>query len=320
MKVFLAGGSGAIGKRLIPLLVSYGHHVVATTRHQTKTNDLRLLGAEPVVVDALDRAAVVGAVVSASPDVVIHQLTALSNFRNLKKLDEELALTNRLRTEGTKFLLEAAQAARARRFIAQSFTGWPNAREGGPVKTEDDPLDSNPPESMTRTLAAIRQLETMVVSARNLEGVALRYGAFYGPGTQIRPGGQIVEMVRKRMFPISGTGAGVWSFVHIDDAAHATLLAMERGPSGIYNIVDDDAAPASVWLPALAEVIGAKPPRHLPAWIGRLIIGEAGISMMTQIRGSSNAKAKRLLDWKPTYTSWRDGFRRMLLEEGREAA
>ena len=238
MKVFLAGGSGAIGKRLIPLLVSQGHHVVATTRHQT--NDVRLLGAEPVVVDALDRAAVVDAVVSASPDVVIHQLTALSNFRNLKKLDEELALTNRLRTEGTQFLLEAAQAARARRFIAQSFTGWPNAREGGPVKTENDPLDSNPPESMTRTLAAIRQLETMVVSARNLEGVVLRYGAFYGPGTQICPGGQIVEMVRKRMFPIFGTGAGVWSFVHIGDAAHATLLAMERGPSGIYNIVDDD--------------------------------------------------------------------------------
>jgi nucleoside-diphosphate-sugar epimerase len=263
---------------------------------------------------------VVDAVRSASPEVVIHQLTALSNFRNLKKLDEELALTNRLRTEGTKFLLEAAQAARARRFIAQSFTGWPNAREGGPVKTEDDPLDSNPPESMTKTLTAIRQLEAMVVSARNLEGVVLRYGAFYGPGTQISPGGPMVEMVRKRMLPVFGTGAGVWSFIHIDDAARATLLAMERGPSGIYNIVDDDAAPASVWIPALAEVIGARPPRHLPAWIGRLIIGEAGISMMTQIRGSSNAKAKRLLDWKPTYTSWRDGFRRMFLEAEKEAA
>jgi nucleoside-diphosphate-sugar epimerase len=173
---------------------------------------------------------------------------------------------------------------------------------------------------MTRTLAAIRQLETTVVSARNLEGVALRYGAFYGPGTQIGPGGQIVEMVRKRMFPIFGTGAGVWSFLHIDDSAHATLLALERGPSGIYNIVDDDPAPVSAWLPALAEMLGAKPPRHLPGWIGRLMIGEAGISMMTQIRGSSNAKAKRLLDWKPTYTSWRQGFRRMLLEGGREAA
>jgi nucleoside-diphosphate-sugar epimerase len=320
MKVFLAGGSGAIGKRLIPILVAAGHNVVATTRTPAKMNGLRTLGARPLALDALDRAAVMKAVASAEPDVVVHELTALSTMHNLKRFDEELAITNRLRTEGIQYLLEAAQAAGVRRFVAQSYTGFPNIREGGRIKTEEDPLDSNPPESMRQTFAAIRQLETTVTSAGNIEGIVLRYGNFYGPGTSIGPGGEIVELIRQHKFPIFGDGAGVWSFVDIDDAAAATRVAVDGGPAGIYNVVDDEPSEVSVWIPELARMIGAKPPYHLPAWIGRLLIGEAGMSMMTKVRGSSNEKAKRLLNWKPVYPTWRDGFRQMLSGERAYAA
>jgi 2-alkyl-3-oxoalkanoate reductase len=310
MKIFLAGATGALGKRLVPLLVKGGHQVVAATRSSGKTDTLRAAGAEPVVVDALDRDAVIKAVVSARPDVVVHQMTALASVRSLKKFDEEFALTNRLRTEGTEHLLAAARSAGTRSFIAQSYTGWPNIREGGRVKTENDPLDPNPPKTMRRTLDAIRQLETMVSSESRMTGIVLRYGGFYGPGTSLAPGGDVVEMVRQRKFPVIGNGAGVWSFIHIDDAANATRLAIERGASGIYNIVDDEPAEVSTWLPDLARAIGAKPPYHLPTWLGWLGAGEAGVSMMTRVRGSSNAKAKLALNWQPSYASWRDGFRR----------
>jgi nucleoside-diphosphate-sugar epimerase len=273
---------------------------------------LRAQGAEPVVVDGLDRDAVMRAVVSSHPDAIVHQMTALASMRSLKHFDDEFAVTNRLRTEGTRHLLEAAHACGAHKFVAQSYTGWPNERRGGRVKTEEDPLDSDPPNAMTKTLGAIRALEDMVLNAPGITGTVLRYGSLYGPGTSLSDAGEIVKLIRQRKFPFIGSGAGVWSFIHLDDAARATQLAIERAASGIYNIVDDDPAEVSAWLPELARAVGAKPPLRLPAWIGRLVVGEAGISMMTEVRGSSNAKAKRALGWRPQYASWRDGFRRGL--------
>jgi nucleoside-diphosphate-sugar epimerase len=314
MRIFLAGASGVVGRRLVPLLVGNGHYVVGTTRTPSKTDAIRSLGAEPMVLDALDRAQVMRAVEVSHPDVVVHQLTALSTMKSMRKMDEELALTNRLRTEGTDHLLGAAQSAGARRFVAQSFIGFTNIREGGRVKTETDPLDPHPPGAAKKTLAAIRQLETMVTAAPHLTGIILRYGNFYGPGTAIAPGGAMWEMVRRRKFPIAGDGAGVWSFIHIDDVANATRLAIENGPAGIYNIVDDDPAEVSIWLPELARSLGAKQPLHLPAWLGGLIMGEAGMSWMTKARGSSNAKAKRELNWKARFSSWREGFRLLALQ------
>jgi 2-alkyl-3-oxoalkanoate reductase len=314
MKVFLAGATGAVGKRLVPLLVSSGHHVVATTRSSEKVKSLRDAGVEVVVLDGLDRNAVVTSVKAARPEVIVHQMTALASMRSLKKFDDEFALTNRLRTEGTDYLLEAARAAGTRKILVQSYTGWPSIREGSRVKTEDDPLDPNPPKTMTQTLSGIRHLESTIGSASDIEGVVLRFGSFYGPGTSISPGGEIVEAVRRRKFPVVGSGAGVWSFIHMDDVAIATKLAIERAKPGVYNIVDDEPAEVSVWLPDLAQAIRAKPPHHIPAWLGRLIIGDAGISMMTKIRGASNAKAKQSLGWQPIYTSWRDGFWRGFTE------
>jgi nucleoside-diphosphate-sugar epimerase len=312
VKIFLAGATGAIGRRLVPLLVSGGHQVIGATRTKGKVDGLRAAGAEPVVVDALDRDAVMQAIGSARPDAIVHQMTALAKLRSLKNFDREFALTNRLRTEGTRNLMAAARAMGVRRFVAQSYTGWPNIRQGGRVKTEDDPLDPNPPPAARQTFDAIRQLEATVSGASGMTGIVLRYGSFYGPGTSIAPDGDIGQMVRQRKFPIVGDGGGVWSFTHIDDAATATVLAIERGPSGIYNIVDDEPAEVSVWLPELAKTLGAKPPYHLPSWLGQLVIGETGISMMTKVRGSSNAKAKRVLGWQPTYPSWRGGFRSMV--------
>lgn len=312
MRIFLAGATGVIGRQLVPMLVSGGHHVIAATRTTDKATGLRAAGAEPAVVDALDRDAVMRAIASARPDVIVHQMTALARMGNLKHIDEEFALTNRLRTEGTEYLLAAARAVGARKFVAQSYSGWPNIREGGRIKTEDDPLDPNPPPTMRRTLAAIGRLEAMVSRASGLSGIVLRYGSFYGPGTAIALDGVIVEMVRQRKFPIVGGGGGVWSFIHIDDAASATRLAIEQGPAGIFNIVDDEPAEVAVWLPELARAVGGKPPYHLPAWLGRIMIGESGVSIMTQVRGSSNAKAKRVLGWQPRFPTWREGFRQGL--------
>jgi nucleoside-diphosphate-sugar epimerase len=315
MKIFVAGATGAIGKRLVPLLVASGHQVVGSTRTSSKTDALRSQGVEPVVVDGLNRDAVMKAVISSHPDVIVHQMTALASMRSLKNFDEEFALTNRLRTEGTEHLIAAAQAAGTRKLVVQSYSGWPNAQEGGRIKNEDGPLDRNPPKTMMKSRTAIRKLESITVNASGIAGTVLRYGSLYGPGTSISAHGEIVEMVRQRKFPVIGDGGGVWSFLHVDDAASATLLAIEQDAPGIYDIVDDEPAEVSVWLPELAKAIGAKPPRHIPAWVGRLAIGESGLFMMTKIRGSSNAKARRVLGWKPAYASWREGFRRLSQDE-----
>jgi nucleoside-diphosphate-sugar epimerase len=294
--------------------------VLATTRSAARAAHLSAYGAQPIVVDALDRSAVMRALESTRPEVVVHQLTALSHAKSLKHFDREFATTNRLRTEGTNHLLDGARAAGVRRFIAQSFTGWTNPRDGNRVKSEEDPLDPHPPHSMRQTLDAIRHVEHEVGEARNLEGIVLRYGYLYGPGTSFAPGADIYEAVRRRRFPVVGSGAGVWSFVHVDDIAMATVMAVEGAPPGLYNVVDDEPVEAGIWLPELARVIGAKPPRHVPVWIARLMIGDAGIAMMTQSRGSSNARIKRAFSWQPAYRTWRDGFQRGLSGDARKSA
>ena len=311
MKVFVAGGSGAMGRRLVPRLVAEGYQVVAMTRDAGKAPWLSAVGAQPVIADALDRAAVRAAVTGAGPEVVIHQLTALGGARDYKRFDREFALTNRLRTEGTDYLLEGARAAGVRRFIAQSYGNWNYARTGTGLKTEQDPFDATPPANQKQSLAAIRYVESAVTGA---EGIALRYGNFYGPGTGFAVDGAIVTRVRKRQFPIVGDGSGVWSFVHMDDAAAAAIAAIAHGGPGVYNVVDDEPLPVSVWLPLLAEAVGAKRPMRVPVWLGRLAAGEVGVSMMTQIRGTSNAKAKAELDWAPRYRTCREGFRDGLSE------
>ena len=303
MRIFLAGGTGAIGRRLVPQLVAAGHHVVATTRSETKMAMLWNLGAQPVVADGLDAAAMGDAIARAEPDVVIHQMTAIAGASNLRHFDAEFALTNRLRTEGTDHLLAAARATGVRRVIAQSFTGWPNVRSGGPVKSEGDPLDPMPPKHQRKSLAAIRHLERAVLAAP-MESVVLRYGTFYGPGAST----ELFDLIRARKLPVAGDGGAIWSWIHIDDAASATVAALGRG-SGIYNIVDDDPTPVRDMLPALAELLGAKPPRHVPTWLARLLAGGVGVAMLTQSRGSANTKARRELDWTPRWTSWRDGVR-----------
>jgi nucleoside-diphosphate-sugar epimerase len=311
MKVFVAGATGALGKQLIPHLVANGHEVTGMTRSESKRDLIAGLGATPVVADALDPDAVGQAVSEAAPDAIVHQLTALSEeVGNIRNIDRTFAATNRLRREGTDHLLSAARAVGSRRFVAQSFGGWPYAREGGPVKTEEDALDPDPPKTIRETLAAIRYLEGAVVGAEPIEGIALRYGGFYGPGTSLGldPVGEQVEAVQRRRFPIVGSGEGMLSFIHIEDAAMATIAALESGRRGVYNVVDDEPAPAREWLPALAEAVGAKPPRRVPRWVGRLLAGEALTTMMTEARGASNAKAKRELGWQPRYASWRQGF------------
>jgi 2-alkyl-3-oxoalkanoate reductase len=310
MKVFVAGATGALGTQLIPRLAEAGHQVTGMTRTAAKADGLRELGATPVVADALDADAVGEAIGSARPDVVVHQLTAIPESINPRKIDRDFELTNRLRTEGTDHLLAAARAAGARRFIAQSFAGWPFARTGGPVKSEEDPLDPDPPELLRAMLDAIKYLEAAVTGAAGLDGLVLRYGGFYGPGTSISlsPLGAQVKMVKRRMLPILGDGAGFASFVHIADAAAATVAAVERGAPGLYNVVDDEPAPMSEWVPTLARAVGAKPPRRVPRWLGRLAAGEGAVTMMTEGRGASNEKAKRELGWVPRYPSWREGF------------
>ena len=312
MKVFIAGGTGAVGKRLVPLLAAAGHDVHATTRSARKVDGLRRLGAEPVVLDILDREAVEAAIAAARPEVIVHQATALADLSDFRKIAQEFEPTDRLRVEGTDNLLAAASAAGVARVVAQSFTGWPYARVGGLVKTEEDPLDPDPPEAARGMLAAIRHVEERVTQAG---GTALRYGGFYGPGTSLTDGGAHLEAVRKRKFPVVGGGTGVWSFVHIDDVATATKAAIESDVTGIYNVVDDEPAPVSEWLPYLAAMIGAKPPRHVPAWVGKLAVGELGLSMMTEARGASNEKAKRELGWQLRYPSWRLGFKEGLTDD-----
>jgi nucleoside-diphosphate-sugar epimerase len=307
MRVFVAGATGAIGKQLVPRLVAAGHEVHGMTRSELKQAMLDELGAVPVVADALDPDQVAEAVGEATPDVIVHELTAIGSV-DLRHFDRDFALTNRLRTEGTDHLLSAGQAVGVRRFVAQSYGAWFYVRTGGPVKSEEDPLDPTLAREMRETLAAIRHLEEAVLDARWTEGIVLRYGAFYGPGTSLAPGGEQLEIVRKRKFPLIGDGGGVWSFIHIADAAEATVAAIERGHRGVYNVVDDDPAPVAEWLPALAQEAGAKKPMRVPRFVGRLFAGEAGVVAMTDARGASNAKAKRELWWRPAHPSWRQGF------------
>jgi len=319
MRVFVAGSTGVVGRQLVPQLIEAGHSVVGSTRSEAKTAPLLAAGAEAVVVDPLDRGQVMAAVMRAEPDVVVNELTALRGFTDVRHFDRGFAGTNELRTRGNDLLLEAARAAGARRFLAQSYTGWNNIRRGGPVKTEDDPLDPQPVTAQRESLAAIRHLEDAVVNADGLEGLALRYGSLYGPGTSMAE--EYTALVRRRRLPIVGGGGGVWSFVHVADAAAGTVVALDRGAPGVYNIVDDDPAPVSEWLPYLAQVVGAKPPRRVPAWIGRLAAGATMVSMMTEVRGSSNAKARRELGFRPQYPSWREGFREQSTgARGREGA
>jgi nucleoside-diphosphate-sugar epimerase len=303
MRVLVVGATGAIGRQLIPQLVAAGHQVSATTRSAAKLEALRAAGADPLVLDGLDATAVGAAVARAEPAVIVHEMTALPAAMNFRKFEQTFAATNELRTAGLDHLLAAAKAQGVRRFIAQSFAGWPYARSGGPVKTEDDPLDPEPPTAMRTTLDAIRYLERAVTTAP-LEGIALRYGLLYGPGSSEA----FVRLLRRRQVPVVGSGAGVWSFLHVTDAAAATVAVVQSGAPGVYNIVDDEPATVAELLPVMARAAGAKPPLRVPAWLGRLAAGEAGMSMMTQVRGCSNAKAKRELGWQPVWPSWRTGF------------
>jgi nucleoside-diphosphate-sugar epimerase len=306
MRILVAGATGAIGRQLVPRLVTAGHEVHGMTRSESKQDLLRGLGAVPVVADALDPDQVAEAVGRARPEVIVHELTAIGGL-DLRQMDRSFAATNRLRTEGTDNLLSAGQAVGVRRFVAQSYFAA-YARTGGPVKNEEDAVDPSPAREMRETVAAILHLEEAVLGAQWTEGIVLRYGGFYGPGTSLAPGGDQTEMVRKRRFPLVGDGAGVWSFIHVADAADATAAAVERGTRGIYNIVDDEPAPVAEWLPALAQTLGAKAPMRVPRFVGRLFAGETGVVMMTELRGASNAKAKRELVWRPAHPSWRQGF------------
>lgn len=318
MRIFVAGATGAVGRRLVPRLAGNGHSVVGLTRTPAKAGLLRELGAEPVIADALDERALHAAVVAARPDVIVHQLTDLKGASDLREFDRAFASSNRLRTAGTDHLLAAARACGVQRMVAQSFCGWPYRQDGGPVKSEEDPLDPNPPRELRATLDAIRHLERAVTTAPGIAGVALRYGGFYGPGTGVfEP--SMIERIRRRRMPLIGGGTAWWSFLHIDDAAEATALAVEHG-CGIYNIVDDEPAPVHDWLVALAGMLGAKPPLRVPAWLGRLAAGEHIVVMMTAARAGSNAKARRELGWSPRHRSWRQGFVEIVRNETPPAA
>lgn len=306
MRILVAGATGAVGIRIVRRLAAAGHFVVGTTHTPDKQGLIRAAGGEAVVVDGLDREAVRGAVAAARPDVIIHEMTALMGGE-LQHFDRTFALTNRLRTQGLNHLLTAAKEFGVRRLIAQSYCGWPYARKGAAIKTEDDDLDPSPPREMESSLAAIRYLETTLLSCAEIEGLALRYGAFYGPGTGMLES-SVVNQLRHRRFPLLGDGNGWWSFVHVDDAAGATACAADHGAPGIYNIVDDDPAPVREWLPELASLVGAKPPLRLPKWLGGIIAGDHLVKMMTEVRAGSNAKAKNALGWSPVHASWREGF------------
>jgi 2-alkyl-3-oxoalkanoate reductase len=315
MKIFVAGATGVLGRALVPQLVARGHEVVGMTRSTSKQDLVRGLGGRPVVAEALDPDAVARAVASAEPEVIVHQLTALSGPMSLRdarhpERSSAATMTNRLRIEATDHLLAAGRAVGARRFVAQSFGAFRWARRGGPVLTEADPLDSDPPRALRMALPGILHVERAVTTIDWGEGLALRYGGFYGPGTGISlaPDAVMAAPIRKRRFPIVGDGGGVWSYVHVEDAAAATAIAVERGRPGIYNAVDDDPAPVREWLPVLASALDAKPPRRIPRWLGRLAAGETATLMMTDVRGASNEKAKRELGWQLRFPSWRQGF------------
>jgi nucleoside-diphosphate-sugar epimerase len=301
MRVFVTGASGAIGSRLVPQLVDAGHEVVGSHNSPASAERLRALGARPVLLDLLDARAVRKAVLEFDPEAIVHEATALANAKFSRNFDKTGAATNELRTTGTDVLLAAAREAGVRRFVAQSVAAFNRyARQGGPIKTEDDPVESTPPANTHQSVAALNHLERVVTE---FGGIALRYGVFYGGA-----GDGTIEPLRKRQFPIIAEGGGIWSWIHLDDAAAATVLALEHAGPAIYNVVDDEPAPVREWLPVLAESLGAKPPRRLPAWLARLFAGEAVVVMSTEARGASNAKAKRELGWTPRHPSWRTGF------------
>ncbi|MFI6825683.1 NAD-dependent epimerase/dehydratase family protein [Kribbella sp. NPDC050241] len=312
MKVLVAGATGGLGRSLVPQLVAAGHEVVGMIRSESKAASIKALGANVVLADGLDAAAVKAAVDTVRPEVVVHQMTALKSGINFKKFDQSFAMTNRLRIEGTDNLLSASQAAGVRRFVVQSYAGWNLQQGGSATKTEADPLNPNPVAAQRQTMAGIKHLESVVTNADGIEGIALRYGAFYGPTGDIGKGGSMVEMIRKRQLPLIGDGAGVWSFIHYDDAADATVKAVESDATGIYQIADDDPAQAAVWLPEFARILGVKGPRHVPVWLGRLAAGEVGVAAFTTMRGADNSLAKATFDWQPGYASWREGFRKGL--------
>ena len=308
MRIFVAGATGALGKQLVPRLVQRGHEVTGMTRTPSKAPSLQELGATPVVADALDADAVAQAVAHAEPEAIVHELTAISDIGSMRNIDRAFVTTNRLRTEGTDHLLAAGRALGVRRFVAQSFAAWVYQRAGGPVKSEDDPVDPHPIKPVRETFRAIMHLEEAVTGADWTTGIALRYGGFYGPGTSLWSGGEHLEPIRQRKFPIAGEGGGVWSFIHIEDAADATVAAIEHGQRGVYNVTDDSPERVRDWLPGIAEMIGAPPPRRVPKWLASLFAGKPGVIMMTELRGASNGKAKRALGWAPRYPSWREGF------------
>jgi len=308
MRILVAGATGAVGRSLVSQLVAAGHSVVGLTRSAAKAATIRALGAEAVVADALDAKALRGAVVAASPDAIVHEMTDLSGASDLRDFDRSFAGSNRLRIEGTDNLLAAAREAGVERLVAQSYCGWPYARVGGAIKSETDPLDPDPPQQLHRSLEAIRHLEGTVTASSQPAGIVLRYGSFYGRDTGLFEG-SFVDQIRRRRVPLIGDGNGWWSFVQVDDAARATVLAHQYGrPGEIYNIVDDEPAPVRQWLPALAELLGARPPRRVPAWLARLLAGEHLVAMMTAARAGSNAKARRELGWRPEPVTWRQGF------------
>lgn len=308
MRIFVAGATGAVGRELVPALVAAGHSVVGSTRTAAKFNLIERMGAEPVVADGLNAISMRAAITSAKPDVIVDQMTDLAAVTDLRHFDRAFARTNELRTRGTDILLAAAREAGAKRLIAQSFCGWTFSRDGGALKSETDELDPDPPAELRRTLEAIRYLEGTVTASSEPEGIVLRYGSFYGPDTGMLSSAMI-DQLRRRRVPLIGDGGGWWSFIHTEDAASATVAAIDKGrPGSIYNVVDDQPAQVRDWLPALAELLDAKQPIHLPAWLGRLLAGEHMVLMMTQVRGGSNAKAKRELAWQPAYPIWRDGF------------
>lgn len=308
MRILVAGATGAVGRHLVPALVAKGHFVTGTTRSSAKVGVIKAMGAQPAIADGLDGAVMRQIVIASRPEVVVHQMTDLAAMTDFRHFDRAFAKTNELRKRGTDILLAAAREAGAKRFIAQSFCGWTFNRTGSAVKSEDDELDPNPPQEFRRTLEAIRYLEHAVTAAAQPEGIVLRYGSFYGPGTGLFSPAMI-DQLRRRRVPVIGNGGGWWSFIHVEDAASATVAAIERGtPGSIYNIVDDHPAQVRDFLPALASLLGARPPLHVPAWLGRLLGGEHLLVMMTRVRGCSNAKARRELSWCPAHPSWREAF------------
>ncbi len=307
MRVFVAGATGAIGRRLVPQLVEAGHHVTAITRREEKLGELYEMGAEPVLCDVFDAGRLGSVVARAEPDAVINELTDLPQSLNPRKLAGYYAANNRVRREGTRNLLGAARGAGVRRFLVQGSAYW-YAPTGGAVKTEEAPLFLNAPSPIGSAVQTIKDVEEAVLSAEGIEGIVLRYGMFYGPGTWYAKDGDVGRQVRKRRYPIIGKGEGTYSFIHVDDAASATVAALEAARPGVYNVVDDEPATAAEWLPVYAEALGAKRPPRVPAFVARLIAGKALVEWMLGLRGASNEKIKRELGWSPRYESWRQGF------------